>query len=166
MRLYEIDREIEEFEGLLAEAEGELNEEMEKDWQRLIENREDKWRSYIAVVRQLEAEETGYQAEVDRLKKAVQARTKSITWLKQQLLWSLDQAGMTEAKTDIGKVKIMKASSRPVLLKVKIEDLPEVYTRILVEPKLSEIGKGLKDHDPMAEEVAEFGPAKLYVRIF
>ena len=118
------------------------------------------------MIRQLEAEEAGYQAEVDRLKKATQARTKSITWLKQQLLWSLDQAGMTEAKTDIGKVKIMKASSRPVLLKVKIEDLPEVYTRILVEPKLSEIGKGLKDHDPVAEEVAEFGPAKLYVRIF
>lgn len=167
MRLFEIDRELEAFESRLSETEGELNEEMEKEWQHLIENREDKWRSYIAVILQLQAEETGYTVEVDRLKKAAKTRANSASWLKQQLLWSLEQAGIKEAKTDIGKVKIMQASQKPVVLKVEVKDLPDLFKRMPpVEARLSEIAQGLKDGDAEAEEVAEFGEAKRYVRIF
>lgn len=167
MRLFEIDRELERFEGRLADVDGELDEEMEGEWQHLIENREDKWRSYIAVILQLQAEETGYAVEAERLRKAARTRANSVVWLKQQLLWSLEQAGIKEAKTDIGKVKIMKASQRPVVLKVEVKDLPEEYKRIPpVEARLSEIAQGLKEGNIEAEGVAEFSEAKHYVRIF
>lgn len=166
MRLYEIDRHLEQFEACLAEGEGELNEEMEAQWQRLISIREDKWRAYVSIIKQLEAEEEAFKAEAERLKKASQARSRGVSWMKDQLLLSLDQAELIEVKTEIGKIQIMSAPNRPVLLKVQAMSLPPEYRRITISADLAHIGKELKAGNQTVAEFAELGPASRYVRIF
>ena len=166
MRLFEIDRQLEQFEALLAESGGELDEGKEAEWTHLIESREDKWRAYIAMIRQMDAEAYAFKAEAERLAASAKTRTASAAWLKTRLLASMDDAGIAEIKTEIGKLKVMSAPNRPVVLRVEIEDLPPEFVRVRKEPNMIAIGTELKAGNPAVEELAEFGPASRYVRIF
>lgn len=166
MRLYEIEKGLEEFETRLADAEGELTPEMEKEWQKLIDCRADKWRSYIAIIRQLEMEEEGYRAEAERLMRSVKSRTNGVKWLKLQMLLSMQNAGIEEIKTDIGKLKIMLAPTQSVKLHVPSILLPADLQRVTIEANLQEIAKRLKAHDPETERLAWLEEKKPYVRIF
>jgi hypothetical protein len=166
MRLYEIDRLLEQFEALLAESGGELEIGMEEEWQRLISSRDDKWRAYIAMIRQMDAEAAAFKLEAERLGAAAKSRVSSAAWLKARLLASMDDAGIDEVKTEIGKLKIMSAPNRPVLLRVELRNLPDELVRVRREPNMVAIGAELKAGNLAVKELAEFGPASRYVRIF
>ena len=166
MRLFEIDRQLEQFESLLAESGGELNGEAEAEWQRLINAREDKWRTYIAMIKQMDAEASAFKAEAERLAASAKTRSASAAWLKTRLLASMDDAGIGEVKTEIGKLKVMAAPNRPVVLRVEIADLPAEFVRVRLEPNMIKIGAEIKAGNPAVSGLAEFGPASRYVRIF
>lgn len=164
-RLYEIDAQLEDFEARLAEHDGNLTPEIEVEWEALIGEREDKWVAYIAMIRQMEAEAATHKAEADRLSRASATRSTAAGWLKERLVVSMDNAGITEARTPIGKLRVLEASQAPLIVDVTPEELPPQYQRVRINADSAALRADMAAGD-IQDGLCHLGTRTRYVRIY
>lgn len=170
LSLYELDDELRQIEEALMESGGEITEEMEEKWGELLEMKADKVEGYIRMIRKFEASSAGIKEERERLQRAEKAMANAAKALKERLCWSMEQRGDTEHQTAIGKVKLQRSGSKPVILKGSIDELPERYQKVEISANLAGLKADLKSADDekraQVEEWAEFGEAKAFIRIY
>lgn len=106
----------------------------------LDEEIETKVENYAKVIRNLEAENTAYKTEEERLKKKRDANTKKIEWLKDHAQEAMEITGKTKIKGELFTISVQ--NSKPSVV-VNEAILPEKYWAITVSQKPDK--KGLYD---------------------
>lgn len=90
----------------------------------LDEEIETKAENYAKVIRNLEAENTAYKAEEERLKKKRDTNTKKIEWLKQNLQGAMEITGKMKIKGELFTLSVQNSKASVVVDEAK---LPEKY---------------------------------------
>ena len=167
LSLYDLDAALAELEQALLDAGGELDDALDARYEALLDAREDKLEAYIALIRNFEASAEAYDAEIRRLQACQKALATSGRRLKDRLLASLQRQGVTEATTRLGRLRVLQASRRAVVLRDEdVERLPERFRRVTVAADLAALREALDQDDPEATAVAVFAEPTPYVRIY
>ena len=165
--LYEIDHQIAEVEQALLDAGGEIDDETDALLDQLLDQRADKTRAYVALIKRNEATAEAYKTESERLGRNAKAHTRTAESLEARLLNSMQMRGETVVDTPLGRVTVRRSSTRRVSLLVEsAEDLPDqfrTYAGYTADKKA--IAAALKAGDPDAVAVAEFAPATDFLSI-
>lgn len=90
----------------------------------LDEEIEAKAENYAKVIRNLEAENTAYKAEEERLKKKRDTNTKKIEWLKQNLQGAMEITGKMKIKGELFTLSVQNSKASVV---VDEATLPKKY---------------------------------------
>ena len=90
----------------------------------LDEEIEAKAENYAKVIRNLEAENTAYKAEEERLKKKRDTNTKKIEWLKQTLQGAMEITGKMKIKGELFTLSVQNSKASVVVDEAK---LPKKY---------------------------------------
>lgn len=164
--LYALDDELEALETALVEAGGEISDELEAAYHDLLDMRADKVAGYIAVIRRLELSAEGYDAEARRLAALRDATRNSAKRLKDRLCDAMRRRGENKHETPLGRVCVQTSSTRPVVLLVEPEDLPERFRRVAVSADKRALTEALKAGDEEALRCAEWGESSPFLRIY
>ena len=73
--------------------------------------------------------------------------------------------GETEHQTALGRVRLQQSGSRPLVLLVEPENLPDQFKRVRVEADKAALKKALKEGAPLAQ-YAELGEGSYFIRIY
>ena len=165
-RLYALDENLDQLEQILIESGGEITPDIEAAFSDLFDLRSEKIEGYLRIIRRCETGALAYDAELQRLQTAKRTLTRTADSLKARLRDSMIRRGETEHQTGIGRVKLQRSGSRPVVLLAPVEDLPEHFRRVKVDADLSALGHALKEGDPEATKYAELGEASQYLRFY
>ncbi|MBE2186701.1 MAG: siphovirus Gp157 family protein [Rhodothermales bacterium] len=163
--LHTITAELAELEAAIIDAGGEITDEIDARYSDLLRMEAEKVTGYVAVYRRLSATADAYKAEADRLAAHAKAAQRSADALKERLLYAMLQRGETEHVTPLGKVAVRFASTRPVVLRVEPQDLPDAFRVERVDADKRALADALKAHDPAAEAVATFGDPAPFLSI-
>ena len=125
-----------------------------------------KGEGYIAMIRKFEASAEGIKAERERLQRAEQTMQNAAKNLKARLCNAMLVRGETLHQTALGKVRLQQNGSRPLVLLVEPENLPDEYQRVHVEADKAALKKALKEGDSSARAVAELGEGSYFIRIY
>lgn len=166
LSLYQLDDQLAEIEDALLDAGGEIDDDLDAKLDELLDARDDKVDGYIAIIRTYEATATAFKEEEQRLAANRRAAENAAKRLKARLLDSMRQHGETEIKGRLGKAKVQRSGTRPVVVLCDLEDLPEDLVRRTAAPDLAAIKDALKEGTADMTQIAEFGPASEYVRIY
>lgn len=98
----------------------------------LDEEIEAKAENYAKVIRNLEAENTAYKAEEERLKKKRDSNTKKIDWLKENIQNAMEITGKTKIKGELFTLSVQNSKASVV---VNEAILPQEYFSITVSQK-------------------------------
>ena len=139
MRLYEITKQLNE----LLEMEDIPREQIEDTINLIEEEFEGKADMVAAYIRELEADEVGMKAEVDRLSERKRVLSAKIDNLKDYLRQNMLASGRTNIKGKLFSITLGKPS--PVLdVFVPAEQLPEQYRVVKVSADNAAIKAALK----------------------
>lgn len=139
MNLYEITEEMNTLEKLywenIDDETGEIKnteilEEFEKEIQILLTN---KGAQIIAQDRNTVATLEAIKTEIDRLQKIKKSLEKRNEFYKNFIIKSMENAGISEIKTDIGKIKLTKGRGKTEIYDLSLLD--EKFTRIIPETR-------------------------------
>ena len=164
--LYEIDAELEALEAALLDAGGEITDDLEATYHDLLDMRAEKVAGYVAVIRRLELSADAYDAEVKRLTAHRNAMRTSAQRLKERLCEAMCRRGEDAHDTPLGRVRVQHARTRPVLLLVDPDDLPERFRRVAVSADKRALTDALKEGDEEALRCAEWGEPSPFLRIY
>lgn len=166
LNLYTIDIELAEIEAALVDAGGEIDEDLDQRYNDLLDARDDKHRSYVAVIRRLEASAEAVKQERQRLQERERAFAASAKRLKDRLCESMLAAGEDVAETPIGKVRVQYGPAPIVLDDADVEMLPERFLVRSVSADRRAIADALKAGDSDVEGLARYGERSPYLRIY
>lgn len=169
--LYEITEELREMQEALVEAGGVIDEEMEERFDHLLDIEEEKTEGYIKIIRELDTTAAAVKEEEQRLKKRRRALENSVDELKDRLRDAMEVRGEEVRETDLGKVRVQKASRRSLSVDVEPEHLPDDLKRVSVKPDKREIRAQMEEHGVEVLEdgghtVAHLEEPTRYVRIY
>lgn len=166
LALYEIDVELAALEAELIANGGEITEEAEEVYHDLLTMRADKVAGYVAVIRRCELSADAVDAELDRLKRNRDALKNTAQRLKDRLCFAMIGRGDKEHVIPLGKVRVQQASRRPLHLLVEPDDLPARFRRVSVSADKTALAAALDALDEEAVQLAEYGPASTFLRIY
>lgn len=165
LSLYHLTEELYLIEQALLESGGEITDEMDQQYADLLTMHAEKVEGYVAMIRKFEASAEGIKSERERLQQAEQTMQNAARNLKARLAQTMLVRGETEHRTSLGKVRLQQSGSRPLVLLVEPENLPEEYQRIRVEADKTALKKALKEGQPLTQ-YAELGEGSYFVRIY
>jgi hypothetical protein len=166
LNLYQIDQDLQLIEAALVEANGEIDDDLDQRYNALLDSRDDKHRSYVAVIRRLEASAAAVKEERQRLQDNERALTASAKRLKDRLCASMIAAGEDLVETPLGKLRVQTASSAPLELLVEPEQLPEHFRRVSISADVAALKHAIEEGDAGALSFARIGEPSKYVRIY
>ena len=169
--LYDITEELRKMQDALIENGGVIDEEMEERFDHLLDVEEEKTEGYIKIIRDLKATAAAVKEEEDRLKKRRRALESSVEELKDRLCHAMEVRGQEVRETDLGKVRVQKASRRSLSVDVDPEDLPDRLKRVSVKPDKREIRAYLEDREiehleANGQSIAHLEEPTTYIRIY
>ncbi len=159
MRLYEITSQL---HNLLSDDE--IPRDQLEDTINLIEEDfQEKAEKVAAYIRELESDEAGFKAEIDRLSERKRVLSSRIEWLKDYLRHNMVAANMPSIKGRLFKITIGKTS--PVLdVMVDVNDLPDEYVLVKKSPDSAAIKNALKSGIEIKGCAITDGKAKLIIK--
>ena len=166
LNLYQIDSDLQLIEAALVDAGGEIDEDLDARYNELLDKRDDKYRSYVAVIRRLEASAEAVKEERQRLQDNERALAASAKRLKDRLCQSMIAAGEDLVETPLGKLRVQTASSAPLELLVEPERLPQHFQRVSISADAAALKHAIEEGDPGAMAVARLGEPTRFVRIY
>lgn len=172
LSLYDIGKEWEELEDALLESGGELTPELEERLGELMTAETNKINGYLAVRANLKMLAEGADAEAKRLTAKKKAAEASIKRMEERLLAHLEARGEKEVVADLGKVRVMEASTAPVLLRENVNPqlIDERYRKVTYSVDTAAIKADLTgdDEDAKAKALffAELGERTRYLRVW
>lgn len=109
---------------------------------------EEKADGYGRIIRNMQAEISGLNGEIDRLTKRVKSRENAVKRLKENLMYSMKETGKTKFKTELFSFGVAKNGGKaPLELMVLPEELPEDLRKVKYEP----------DNDAIRQYIEETG---------
>lgn len=163
--LHEIDAELRVLEEQLYDAGGEIDAQLDERLAELLDARDDRYAAYLAVIRRAESTAAAYEAEAKRLAALSKPHSATASRLRERLLASMLAGGETKAETPLGIVAVRRSGTRPVVLDVPEEQLPECFRRVVVSADKRAIVEALKAGDEAALAVAHLGEASAFLSI-
>ena len=129
---------------------GEITEEAEEAYHDLLTMRADKVAGYVAVIRRCEVSAEAVDDELARLTRNRDALKNTAQRLKDRLCFAMIGRGDKEHDTPLGKVRVQRASRRPLVLLVDPDDLPQRFRRVSVSADKTALAAALDEHDEEA----------------
>ena len=166
LSLYNLTEDLAAIEHALLESGGEITDEMDRNYTDLLEMHAAKVEGYIAMIRKFEASAEGIKLERERLQRAEQTMQNAAKNLKARLCNAMLLRGETEHQTTLGRVRLQQSGSRPLVLLVEPENLPDQFKRIRVEADKTALKHALKEGNEAAWKVAELGEGSHFIRIY
>ena len=166
LALYEIDAELAALEAEMIANGGAITDEAEEAYHDLLTMRADKVAGYVAVIRRCEVSAEAVDAELARLTRNRDALKNTAQRLKDRLCFAMIDRGDKEHDTPLGKVRVQRASRRPLVLLVEPDDLPQRFRRVSVSADKTALAAALDEHEEEAVSLAEYGPASAFLRIY
>ncbi len=170
LNLYDLTAELQELEQALIEAGGEITDEMDARYERLLEMEAGKVEGYLAMIRKFEASEEAIKAERQRLQKAERAMKSAAQSLKDRLAQAMQRRGETLHETKLGKVRLQQSGRRPVVIDVDEDELPEGFRHVRVSADKRALQEALESDDAHvraeAGRYAHLDAPTSYVRIY
>lgn len=164
--LYTIDAELEALELELFDAGGEVDDDTEARHNELLEQRDDKWAAYVAIIKRLGGQADLYASERKRLQQAERSAKAAAERMKARLFDSMARAGVDVQETPLGKLRVQEASRRSVEVLVEVEDLDERFIKQRdPEADLAALRAAI-DAGEFLNGIARLAPATKYVRIY
>lgn len=168
-KLWEISQELEQLESELSEVlESDLSEEEKEEkagqlltaWFRSGKNFKEKAVNVASYIKQLEALALARKEEAKRIRVLAEIAENKANSLRDYLLNEMLDAGITKIEGVTAKLSVRKKPSK-LLLNCSIDDLPDKFKRVTVEPKLMDIRKELTTNPDIEwaalEDSNEFG---------
>lgn len=154
MNLYEISKELLEFEQLMTDLEGEIpSDEIERqitEWfENISDQRDEKIDNYAALIRTMEARAKTRKEEAKRLTALAQVDENAVTRLKERLKYFFQVHGLGTLQTRRFKVSLANNGGvRPIVLSPEVltspEILPEEFKKTMIQADTSAIREALE----------------------
>lgn len=164
IRLYDLDTDLAFLEDQLLEAGGEITDDIAADLDELLDARDDKIESYIAVIRDFEASAEAVAAEEKRLKARRTALQNAGKNMKRRLQASMEARGESEHRTRLGKVYLQRNPPSITVL-CDVDELPDELVRVTKAPDMRAIKDALAEGQADLTQIAEQAPATYHLRI-
>lgn len=148
MTLYEMTEEMRSLLEMLEEDPE--NEAIQETINLALMDLEDKAEDYVHVIRQLEADASAAKAEKARLAAKQSAAENGAKRMRDYLKDAMVLTGRTKIKRPTCSIGI--TTRWETVLDVDVNDLPDEFKKVTVEPKKAEITKWLKAYNPDKEE--------------
>jgi hypothetical protein len=167
MRLAEIEAGWETIDGLLAESGGEITPEVEERLATIELAERDKVDAYVFKIRALQGDE----ASLKKLEEEIAAKRGARKRLREHLMARVDlymkQREVTELQGNHYRFKYCKNGGKPpVEILAPLEDLPEEWKSVTVEPKKEVIREYLAANGGEIQPLARLGAPTYSIRIF
>lgn len=160
--LYELSEQYQDLLWLLEDGESD-QEEIEIALDKLEEEMEIKLEQYGRIIRELEGDVVKIKAEMERLTKKKKAAEQGIATLKASIFGTMKNNGEKKLKTENFTFNIAKnGGSAPVILDVKVEELPDEYVIISEKADLKKLAEEIKNG---GSKFAHFGERGESLRI-
>ncbi len=143
-RLWEIADELETVAAEIAEAGGELTPELEARLDAIGGAFDAKVERVALAVRNYEVNAEAAKLEEDRLAAIRKSHERSAAGLKRYLLVTMRRAGNLKVETPRARVRVQKNSQPSIRWTGGLDDLPDPYRRVTVEPDLQRVREDLK----------------------
>ena len=147
MKLYELTNELQDLIEMLEEDPE--NDAIKETIATLLLDLDDKAEDYVHVIRQLEADAEAAKAEKLRLAKKQSAAENAAKRMRDYLKDAMILTGRTKIKRATCSIGI--TTRWEMALDVDVNDIPDEFKKITIEPKKQEITKWLKAYDPEKE---------------
>lgn len=144
MKLYELTEELTNLIEMLEEDPE--NEAIKETIAMLLLDLDDKAEDYVHVIRQLEADAEAAKAEKLHLAKKQSAAENAAKRMRDYLKDAMIITGRTKIKRATCSIGI--STRWEMALDVDVNDIPDEFKKITVEPKKQEITRWLKAYDP------------------
>lgn len=148
MKLYELTEDLVNLIEMLEEDPS--NEAIKETIALLLLDLDDKAEDYVHVIRQLEADALMAKNEKQRLANKQKAAENAAQRMRDALKDAMLITGRTKIKRATCSIGI--STRWDAVIDVDVNDLPEEFKKVTVEPKKAEITKWLKAYDPDKEE--------------
>lgn len=125
------------------------NEAIKETIATLLLDLDDKAEDYVHVIRQLEADAEAAKLEKLRLARKQSAAENGAKRLREALKSAMLMTGKTKIKRPTCSLSI--STRWETVLDVDVNDIPDEFKKITVEPKRQEITRWLKAYDPDKE---------------
>lgn len=170
LSLYEIDDELRQLEREIIDAEGVLDDDLERRLDDLLDRRDAKMDGYVAVIQELTRTAEAVKKEEKRLKKRRRALENSVQSLKDRLASVMERRGETVRESDLGKIRLQTASKRSLVIDVSEDDLPDDLVRVSRRADKQRLREMLESDEETerqaAERFAHLDEPTRYVRIY
>lgn len=163
MKLYDIPREIEDFENELIQNGGELTEDLEKRWHGFVNAGKDKIEAACCVVVGLQAQQEACEKEAKRLTEKAAQHEHNVKRLKDLMIYAVDALG-GKVKTSLFTVWTQTSASQiKVEMKegtdlAKLEITHPQFVRVKREANIEAIKKAVELIESQRQEVGELKP--------
>jgi hypothetical protein len=144
MTLYELTGDLKDLVDMLEEDPE--NEAIKETISTLLLDLDDKAEDYVHVICQLEADAEMAKAEKQRLAKKQSAAENAAKRMRDYLKDAMLLTGRTKIKRATCSIGI--TSRWETVIDVDVNDIPDEFKKITVEPKKQEITRWLKAYDP------------------
>ncbi|PHV61066.1 siphovirus Gp157 family protein [Cyanobacterium aponinum] len=155
MKLWELSQDIEMLESAIAQIEDDPNisdkekEELLKDvysqWLETEENFEEKALNTASYIRHLEAVTNARKEEIKRLQALAKQSENQMNRLKTYLAEHMKRTEKTKIEGTTGKLSLRK-KPKQLVISCDVEDLPEEYCKVTIEPDKTKIKQFIKEH--------------------
>lgn len=147
MKLYELTENLVNLVEMLEEDPE--NEAIKETISMLLLDLDDKAEDYVHVIRQLEADALMAKTEKQRLANKQKAAENAAQRMRDALKDAMLITGRTKIKRATCSISV--SSRWDAVIDVDVNDLPEEFKKVTVEPRKAEITKWLKAYDPDKE---------------
>ena len=113
----------------------------------------DKAEGYGMVMKQMDSDIEGLKSEIQRLTAKKRALENRKNWLRDAIKYAMLLLGQKKIKTQ--KFSFSTSTRQKAVITGEIDDIPDDFLKVTVEPKLTEINDYLKTHEV---EWAHFEP--------
>lgn len=125
----------------------------------------DKIDNYISLIKHLEMFAEMREKEAKRMAEQAKRDRSKIDFLKRRLIEHFQSTGTDKIKTSKYSLGVRKASQAPLVVKGSINDLPDEFKKVTIEPDKKALRDAIKSKLEGVEQYAELGERSSYLSI-
>ncbi len=146
----ELQREVESILAQKDETQAELHQKID---------------GYISLIKHLEMFADMREREAKRMAELAKRDRKKIDFLKSRLIDHLKATGTDKMKTSKFSLGVRQASQAPLTVKGSLNDLPDEFKKVTIEPDKKALRDAIKSEVEGVEQYAELGERSSYLSI-
>ena len=171
--LYELSDQFQSLCNILESLEDEqIPVELQREVESLLAQKDEtqaqlysKIDNYISLIKHLEMFAEMREKEAKRMAELAKRDRNKVDFLKKQLLNHFESTGQSKVKTWKYSVGLRKASQAPLHLKGSVEELPDEFKKVIVEPDKKALRDAIKSSVEGIDQYAELGDRSSYLSI-